>query len=54
MAHTDRGGTEQRRQRIEAANLNESQSETSFDVVEVGVHSTKSRWTKLSDFDNPN
>ena len=33
-AHTDRWGTDQRRQRIEAANLNESQSEKGFYLLE--------------------
>ena len=48
-AHTDRWGTDQRRQQVEAANLRESQ--ICFDEE---AHSTKSRWGKLSDFDNPN
>ena len=52
--HTDRWGTDQRRQRIEVANLNESQSEKVFDLFEEGVNSTKSRWTTLSDFEIPN
>ena len=52
-AHIDRWGTDQRRQRIEAANLGESQSEKAFDLFEEGVHSTTSRWTKLGDVKYP-
>ena len=47
--HTDRWGTDQRRQRIEAANLQDSQSETAFGVFEEDVHSTKFLWIALSD-----
>ena len=48
-AHTDRWRTDQRLQRVEAANLRESQM-----CSDEEVHSTKSRWIKLSNFDNPN
>ena len=43
--HTDRWGADQQRQRIEAANL---KSEKVFDLLDEEIHSTKSRWTKLS------
>ena len=43
--HTDRWGTDQRRQRIEAANL---KSENVLDVFDEEAHSTKSRWAELS------
>ena len=43
--HTDRWGTDQRRQRIEAANL---KSEKVFDLLDEEVHSTKPRWAELS------
>ena len=52
--HTDRWDTNQRRQRVEAANLINSQSEKEFDLYEEEVHSTKSRWTWFSDCNNPN
>ena len=42
-AHTDRWGTDQRRQRIEAANLRES-----HDMFDEDIYSTKSRWIELS------
>ena len=47
--HTDRWGSDERRQIIEAANLKESQSEKDVDLFEEEVLSTTSRWTRLSD-----
>ena len=47
-AHVDRWGTDQRRQRIEAASLRKPQ--TMFDEE---ADSTKSLWTTLSEFANP-
>ena len=46
--HTGRWGTDQRRQRIEATNIRES-----HEMFEEEAYSTKSRWTKLSEFHNP-
>ena len=45
---TDRWGTDQRRQRVEAANLIYSQ-----DLFDEEVHSTKLRWLKLSNNKTP-
>ena len=50
--HTDRWGTDQRRQRVEAANFQDAQSEkesSRHDLFDEEVHSSKSRWLKLSD-----
>ena len=49
--HTDRWGTDQRRQRIEAANFRYSQSEKGFDLFNEGAHSIKSRWNKLGEIE---
>ena len=49
--HTDRWGADQRRQRVEAANFQYSQSEkgsSKLDSFEEGAHTTKPRWTELS------
>ena len=53
-AHTVFLGTDQRRQRVEASNLINSQSDKEFDLFEEEVHSTKSCWTALGDCDIPN
>ena len=45
--YTDRWGTDQRRQRVEASNLIYSQSEKEFDLFEEEAHLTKSRWTQV-------
>ena len=47
--YTDRWGTDQRRQQVEASNLTNSHSEKEFDLFNEEAHSTKSRWTALSD-----
>ena len=49
--YTDRWGTDQRRQSIEASNLiySQSEKEKEFDLFEEEAHSTKSRWTALDD-----
>ena len=47
--YTDRWGTDQRRQGVEASNLIYSQSEKEFDLFEEEGHLTKSRWTRLDD-----
>ena len=52
--HSDRCGTDQRRQRSEVANLNESQSEKDIYLFTEGAHSTKPRWSALSDIQIPN
>ena len=52
--HSDRWETDQRRQRIEVANLNESQSEKDIDLFKEGAHSTKPRWSALSGIKIPN
>ena len=46
--HTGRWGTDQRQQRIEAANL---KSEKVFDLLNEEAHSTKFRWAELSTSD---
>ena len=51
-AYSDRWGTDQRRQRDEVSNLMYPQSEKGedkFDLFVEEAHSTKSRWTALSD-----
>ena len=47
--HTDRWGTDQRRQRVEASNLiySQSEKEKEFDLFEEEAHLTKSRWTQV-------
>jgi len=51
--HTDRWGTDQRRQRVEAANFQDarvSEKESSrLDLFDEEVYSSKPRWLKLSD-----
>ena len=49
--YADRWGTDQRRQRVEASNFiySQSEKEKEFDLFNEEVHSTKSRWTVLSD-----
>ena len=47
--HIDRWGTDQRRKRVEASNLTNSQSEKEFDLFDEESHSAKSRWTALGD-----
>ena len=48
-AHAGRWETDKRRHIIEAAKLKDSQSEKGFDLFEEEAHSTKFRWTALSD-----
>ena len=48
-AYSDRWGTDQRRQRDEVSNLMNPQSEKGDDLFVEEAHSTKSRWTALSD-----
>ena len=54
--HSDRWEAGQRRQRIEVANLNESQREkdTDIDLFKEGAHSTRPRWSALSNIKIPN
>ena len=56
QTYTDRWGTDQRRQRVEAANFQDAQSEKGLsrrDLFNEEAHSTKPRWLKLSETKTP-
>jgi hypothetical protein len=54
--HADCWGTDQRRQRVEAANFQDAQSENGLsrrNLFDEEAHSTKPRWLKLSETKTP-